>query len=160
MSEKIKDMKANIVRLLSENTELKRERDEAREDVMKLQDIKRKHEHEELVAAQENDRLKQERDEARELERVAIVSWEEEHQRALREGQRVVEAREQNAKLRDIAQKAIELAVQYYDGPCERDAAKLRVELDQLMEGGRCPVCTPEQKCWECADDVSQEGVE
>jgi hypothetical protein len=29
MSEKIKDMKANIVRLLSENTELKRERDEA-----------------------------------------------------------------------------------------------------------------------------------
>lgn len=30
MSEKIKDMKANILRLLSENTELKRERDEAR----------------------------------------------------------------------------------------------------------------------------------
>jgi hypothetical protein len=29
MSEKIKDMKANIVRLLSENTELKRELDEA-----------------------------------------------------------------------------------------------------------------------------------
>ncbi len=29
-----------------------------------------------------------------------------------------------------------------------------------VKEGGRCPVCTPEQKCWECADDVSQEGVE
>lgn len=35
MSEKIKDMKANIVRLLSENTELKRERDEAREQCRK-----------------------------------------------------------------------------------------------------------------------------
>lgn len=47
------------------------------------------------------------------------------------------EAREQNAKLRDIAERAIELAVQYYDGPCERDAAKLRAELDQLMEGAK-----------------------
>jgi hypothetical protein len=59
------------------------ERDEAREDVMKLLDIKRKHEHEELVAAQENDRLKR--------ECVAIESWW--HQRVLREVQRVVEAR-------------------------------------------------------------------
>lgn len=25
-------------------------------------------------------------------------------------------------------------------------------------EGGRCPVCTPEQKCWECADDTSMKG--
>lgn len=39
MSEKIKDMKANILRLLSENTELKRERDEAREQNAKLSDI-------------------------------------------------------------------------------------------------------------------------
>jgi hypothetical protein len=67
------------------------ERDEAREDVVKLLDIKRKHEHEELVAAQENDRLKQERDEAWEKECAAIESWW--HQRVLREGQRVVEAR-------------------------------------------------------------------
>jgi vacuolar-type H+-ATPase subunit E/Vma4 len=29
-----------------------------------------------------------------------------------------------------------------------------------VKECGRCPVCTPEQKCWECANDVSQEGVE
>jgi hypothetical protein len=57
---------ANIAR------KLERERDEAREDVMKLQDIKRKHEHEELVAAQENDRLKQERDEARQQLRIAV----------------------------------------------------------------------------------------
>jgi hypothetical protein len=27
-----------------------------------------------------------------------------------------------------------------------------------VKEGARCPVCSPEQKCWECADDVSQEG--
>jgi len=44
---------------------LERARDEARADVRTLQDIKRKHEHDELVAAQENDRLKRERDEAR-----------------------------------------------------------------------------------------------
>lgn len=46
---------------------LERERDEAREDVRKLQDIKTKHEHEELVAAHENDCLRRERDEAREV---------------------------------------------------------------------------------------------
>jgi hypothetical protein len=27
-------------------------------------------------------------------------------------------------------------------------------------EGAKCPVCSPEQKCWECADDVSREGAE
>ena len=27
-------------------------------------------------------------------------------------------------------------------------------------EGAKCPVCTPEQKCWECADDTPlKEGV-
>lgn len=43
----------------------------------------------------------------------------------------------ENAKLRDIAERAIELALAYYDGPCERDGAKLRLELDQLKEGGK-----------------------
>ncbi len=84
---------------------LLRQLDKAREDVLQLHDIKRKHEHEELVAAQENDRLKLERD----------------------------EAREQNAKLRDIAEKAIV--------PLECDGvpwgAKLRAELDQLKEGAK-----------------------
>jgi hypothetical protein len=51
-------------RMVSELEKVYKERDEAREDVVKLQDIKRKHEHEELVAAQENDQLKQERDKA------------------------------------------------------------------------------------------------
>ena len=44
---------------------------------------------------------------------------------------------ERNAKLRDIAERAIELALAYYDGPCERDGAKLRIELDQLKEGAK-----------------------
>lgn len=43
-----------------------RERDELMKDVRKLQNIKQKHEHEELVAAQENDRLKIKLDDARE----------------------------------------------------------------------------------------------
>jgi hypothetical protein len=45
--------------------------------------------------------LAKERDEARERERVAIASWDEERQRALREGERVVEARELARELRD-----------------------------------------------------------
>jgi DNA repair exonuclease SbcCD ATPase subunit len=72
------------------------------------------------------------------------------------------ELREQNAKLRDIAERALnfgEYRAPYlgYPGPTWE---KLRAELDQLKEGAKCPVCSPEQKCWECADDVSQEGVE
>jgi hypothetical protein len=54
---------------------LAEERDEAREDVIKLQDIKRKHEHEELAAAQENDRLKQERDEAIAARKASAADW-------------------------------------------------------------------------------------
>jgi len=56
MSEKIKDMKANILRLLSENTELKQERDEAREkyDTLAVENML------------EVNKLCKERDEARE----------------------------------------------------------------------------------------------
>jgi hypothetical protein len=96
--------------------EVIRKRDEAREDVMKLQDIKRKHEHEELVAAQENDRLKLE----------------------------LAEAREQNAKLLDIAEKAVWRMVA---GVCMPDVGaiqaikeeglRLRAELEQLKEGAK-----------------------
>jgi regulator of replication initiation timing len=51
ISEKITDMKANIMRLLTENTELKRERDEARK---KLDEEMKWHHrtHQELVEAQ------------------------------------------------------------------------------------------------------------
>jgi hypothetical protein len=102
---------------------LERERDEAR----KALEFRR-----ELYKVQEQylETARRERDEAQERECAAIESWWEEHQRALREGQRVVEAREQNAKLRDIADRAII--------PLECDGvpwgAKLRAELEHLKE--------------------------
>jgi hypothetical protein len=105
---------------------------EAREDVMKLQDIKRKHEHEELASAQENDRLKQERDEAREATpcphcetesysqderdywKCGTIRYEEKcvvrtdlcNEREERKAaeSKLAEAREQNTALRDIAE--------------------------------------------------------
>lgn len=73
-------------------------------------------------------RLERERDEAMEKAK----QWEK---IALRADTERAEAIKQNAKLRDIAERAIELALAYYDGPCERDGAKLRLELDQLKEG-------------------------
>ena len=45
--------------------------------------------------------------------------------------------RSENAKLRDIAERAINLALEYYDGPCERNWAKLRRELDKINEGAK-----------------------
>jgi len=42
--------------------------------------------------------------------------------------------RSENAKLRDVAERAIELVVQLNDGPSEREGAKLRAKLDQLKE--------------------------
>jgi hypothetical protein len=47
------------------------------------------------------ERMRQERDEARERERVAIMSWDEERQRALREGERVLEARRERDEARE-----------------------------------------------------------
>lgn len=65
------------------------------------------------------------------------------------------EALEQNAKLRDIAERLFAAGV----GRMKTDDWRtLRAELDQLKEGGKCPVCTEDEKCWECADDVSTEG--
>lgn len=64
-------------------------------------------------------KLERERDEARERERVAITSWEEERQRALREGERVLEERE-NCK--SIVEKAKELIARW-DQPSWKDTA-------------------------------------
>ena len=66
MSDKINDMKINILRLLSENAELKRERDEAREDLKITQEawVKAKFDRVESL---------RERDEAIEL--LKIASW-------------------------------------------------------------------------------------
>jgi ERCC4-related helicase len=73
--------------------------------------------------------------EARERQRVAIESWDEERQRALREGQRVVEAMEQNAKLRKIAEWFADHFVdECYCYPVIQKAEQLRAELDQLRK--------------------------
>lgn len=79
-------------------------------------------------------KLERERDEAQERECAAIESWQEEHQMALREGQRVVEAREQNAKLRDIAERLFAAVVGRMKA---NDWRAFRAELDQLKEGAK-----------------------
>jgi len=64
---------------------------------------------------------------------------------------------------REFLRQTQELCHQYLNAKIkaerERDAAKLRAELDQLKEDTKCPVCTEGEKCWECADDVSTEGA-
>jgi hypothetical protein len=77
--------------------------------------------------------LAKERDEARERERVAIASWDEERQRALREGERVVEARELARELRD----ALEALLPYIEGdriapwkPCVSALTKAKEVLE------------------------------
>jgi hypothetical protein len=80
------------------------------------------------------ERLERERDEARERERVAIASWDEERQRALREGERVLEARRERNEAHKIAERAIDdLAWFNYT-----NAQRLRAELNQLKEVGDC----------------------
>jgi hypothetical protein len=93
---------------------LERERDEAREESKMW---KANHDNQVKLKSALMDRhdlgdrarkvvaLAKERDEARERERVAIASWDEERQRALREGERVVEARELARELRDAFER-------------------------------------------------------
>jgi hypothetical protein len=82
-------------------------------------------------------RLEIQRDEARKHLRDANRGAEINAHINQKYAQQIIDARDENAKFRDIAERAIDLAVAYYDGPCERDAAKLRAELDQLKEGGK-----------------------
>jgi len=82
----------NAAQFLSEKTKAIAERDEARADAHNYREGYH-------IYSLQADSAGRERDEAQERECAAIESWWEEHQRALREGQRVVEAREQNAKL-------------------------------------------------------------
>jgi hypothetical protein len=96
-------------------------------------------------------KTERERDEAQERECAAIESWWEEHQRALREGQRVVDARKQNTKLREIAEwfadhfviecNPLHLPHGFHDlhdkdslCPVIQKAEELRAELDRLKE--------------------------
>lgn len=69
----------------------------------------------------------------------------------------LAEAREQNAKLRGIAERAIVGMERKLQLP-ENVTLGIHAELDQLKDSG-CPVCTIDQRCWECADDVSEEGA-
>jgi hypothetical protein len=118
------------------------------EDVMELQDIKRKHEHEELVAAQENDRLKQERDEARHKLELCMAA----NSDVARIAKERDEAREQNAKLREIADAlggALERLDVLYRSEQDPEAPMPRpdwlrrplqmidAELDRLKEGAK-----------------------
>jgi chromosome segregation ATPase len=92
--------------ITEELNNLLRERDEAREKAASW--IREWRELRELWRTLDRavNNLMRERDEAQERECAAIESWWEEHQRYLRLAQRVVEAREQNAKLISIADMA------------------------------------------------------
>lgn len=111
--EKIKQQKLEIVRLNGATnhaggTPLKialRERDEA---------ITRR-----METIMQCELYERERDEARERERVAITSWDEERQRALREGKRVLEERE---NFKSIVDKVNELIARW-DQPSWKDTA-------------------------------------
>jgi len=84
---------------------LERERDEARAALSGR-----------TVSCSHCDQVAVERDEARERERVAIASWDEERQRALREGERVVEARELARELLDaLTQKGKSVGLSLVD---------------------------------------------
>ena len=106
----------------------RKERDEARADAHNYKEGYH-------IYSLQADSAERERDEAQERGCAAIESWWEEHQRALREGQRVVEAREQNAKLREIAQWFADYFVdECYCSPVIQKAEQLRAELDRLKE--------------------------
>jgi hypothetical protein len=102
--------------------ELKAERDEAMEEIDSL----KKGEHL-LFSQRKLGEAIRERDEA-------IAQRDEQVRLTLEVDRLRAQAVRECAKLRDIAERAIDLALAYYDGPCERDGAKLRAELDQLTE--------------------------
>jgi hypothetical protein len=63
---------------------------------------------------------------------------------------------------REKLNEAIELlgrAAVYSTTAIQENTEKFLLKIGKSGEA-KCPVCTPEQKCWECANDVSQEGVE
>jgi hypothetical protein len=69
------------------------------------------------------------------------------------------EAREQIKELIYISERAIDLAEIDFENDKFGVVSELRDGLERIKEGAKCPVCSPEQKCWECADDVSREGA-
>ena len=119
------------------------EQDEARVDVMKLQDIKRKHEHEELVAAQENDRLKKERDEARQQEQIHydnFLSMQKERDEA--RGKYLKEKEELDKTLDELVEARGRIAgisgqllcSAFYVGKLEKENAQLRAIAEAAVD--------------------------
>jgi hypothetical protein len=100
-------------------------------------------------------RRERERDEARERIAQLLNDREEAIQQSMRDAQRADANAALCSKLRDLAERAIE---EMESGDPVGTSDAYRAELDKIKEGAKCPVCSPEQKCWECADDVSQEG--
>jgi hypothetical protein len=95
---------------------LERERDEAREERDKMQtelEMWRDGNIIHLFHRDELEKTERERDEARERERVAIASWDEERQRALREGERVLEARRERDEAWEALKKCREDSICY-----------------------------------------------
>jgi hypothetical protein len=88
---------------------LKQERDEARTELEMWRDGNIIH----LFHRDELEKTERERDEARERERVAIASWDEERQRALREGERVLEARRERDEAWEALKKCREDSICY-----------------------------------------------
>jgi hypothetical protein len=105
---------------------LEQERDEARE-LLASEKITRDH------IIKRGIEMQKERDEARERERVAIASWDEERQRALREGERVLEARRERNEAHKIAERAIDDLAWFN----ETNSQRLRTELKKLKEASK-----------------------
>jgi hypothetical protein len=65
------------------------------------------------------------------------------------------EAREEVKELIYIAERAIDLAEIDFENDKFGVVSELRDGMERIKERAKCFVCTPEQKCWECADDTS-----
>jgi hypothetical protein len=81
-------------------------------------------------------KLERERDEARERERVAIASWDEERQRALREGERVLEARRERDEARRHLKEIEEYGTEEINAAVEirQKLATALLERDEVKE--------------------------
>jgi hypothetical protein len=65
------------------------------------------------------------------------------------------EVREEVKELIYIAERAIDLAEIDFENDKFGVVSELRDGMERIKERAKCFVCTPEQKCWECADDTS-----
>jgi len=114
----------------------------------------------ELYKVQEQylETARRERDEWRKKFELSVDAVEIAARLARAESERDEAIKQIHEEARDYELQIKKLCEAYND--LGEQNAKLRAELDQLKEGAKCPVCTPEQKCWECADDTSlKEGA-